>query len=79
MFLPKGTDITKNFIVHGVKVIGDYTYVLKIDIEGQTIIQQIKSDDTTILFCAKPDGMSIVNFWADPTASGLVYSYYHLT
>jgi len=66
MFNPKTTDITKNFIISGVKDIGDYTYVLQIDLAGQTIIKRIKTDNSEIKFAQRTEG-TIENFWLDPT------------
>ena len=57
------------FITHGVKISGGYTYVLKIDMVGQTIIQR------EILFTRKPASTTIADFWLDPTLHNYVYFY----
>ena len=66
MLNPKTVNVTKGFIVSGVKEIGDYTYVLQIDLSGQTIIKRVKSDNSEIKFVEKTEG-TIENFWTDPT------------
>ena len=45
-----------NFVCHGVKSnLGDFnTYVLLVDETGQTLIEQVSADQSTILFCAMP-------------------------
>ena len=63
------------FVDHGVKESGGYTYVLKIDLIGQTIIQRVKSDNTEILFAAKSSATTIASFWSDPTIHN--YTYFH--
>lgn len=63
------------FITHGVKISGGYTYVLKIDMVGQTIIQRVISDNTEILFTRKPASTTIADFWLDPTLHKYVYFY----
>ena len=66
MIKPTTVDVTKGFITSGVKEIGDYMYVLQIDLAGQTIIKRIKSDNSEIKFVEKTSG-SIDDFWSDPT------------
>lgn len=63
------------FISHGVKILGNYTYVLKIDLTGQTIIQRINSDQSEILFTKKTDETNISDFWIDPTVHSYKYFY----
>ena len=64
----------KNYITHGVKEIGDYTYVLLIDMAGVSLIKRVKSDNTEILFTKKESG-SIATFWSDPTIHSYNYFY----
>ena len=66
MNFPKTVDITKNFITSGVKEVGEYLYVLLIDLAGQTIIKRVKDDNTEIKFTEKTVG-TIEDFWSDPT------------
>lgn len=63
-----------NFVNHGIKEIGEYTYVLLIDMVGQTLIKRF-NDPTDIKFALKPDGTSIATFWADPIAHDYDYLY----
>ncbi len=63
---PKTVNVTKGFITSGVKEIGDYTYVLQIDLSGQAIIKRIKSDNSEIKFVEMTEG-TIDTFWTDPT------------
>ena len=66
MIAPKSVDVTKGFIVSGVKEQGSYLYVLLIDLSGQTLIKRVKTDNSEIKFAQKTSG-TINNFWADPT------------
>ena len=54
-----------NFVCHGTKDVGGYTYVLLIDLIGLTISQRIKDDDSEVLFAQKADAESISAFWTD--------------
>jgi len=76
MLKPKGVNLDKAFTVHGVKEAGGDTYVLLIDFAGLTIIKKIKSDNSEIFYAKKPDGVSIPDFWSDPTLHS--YTYIHL-
>ena len=64
-----------NFVGHGVKTAGNYSYFLLIDMTGQALIQRIKSDSSEILFYKKPVDTSIADFWADPSAYDDSYAY----
>lgn len=73
-----------NFVTHGIKRIDAFTYVLLIDEAGQTLIQRIASDNSTILFNLMPAPESeskdsiagaITQFWATPDAGPFVYLY----
>ncbi len=68
MIEPKTVDVTKGFITSGVKEIGSYTYVLLIDLSGQTLIKRVKTDQSEIKFVEKTTG-TIEDFWADPVTS----------
>ena len=57
----------KNFQSSGVKTVGDYTYVLLISLDGQVLIERVKSDNSEIKFAKKPSATSIETFWEDPT------------
>ena len=65
-----------NFVCHGTKDVGGYTYVLLIDLVGLTISQRIKDDDSEVLFAQKADTESISDFWANVTAK--TYKYFYL-
>ena len=65
-----------NFVCHGTKDVGGYTYVLLIDLIGLTISQRIKDDDSEVLFAQKADNESISDFWAGVT--GKTYKYFYL-
>lgn len=60
--------------LHGVKTVGDYEYWLLIDVDGNCVISQIKSDDSTFLFTKMPDASggfsarasAIDEFWTNP-------------
>lgn len=71
-----------NFICHGTKVISGFTYILLVDETGQTLIEQIASDNSTILFNQMPPvnsdqknviASSITEFWATPATGPFVY------
>lgn len=74
MIEPKTIDVTKGFITSGVKEIGNYIYILMIDLSGQTIIKRVKSDNTEIKFVERTEG-TIDAFWADPTVH--IYKWIH--
>ena len=76
MLNPKTVDVTKGFVTSGVKEIGEYIYILLIDLAGQTIIKRVKSDNSEIKF-RKKSGQSIEDFWATPDGSGIVYKWIH--
>ena len=69
------------FIPHGIKLIGSYKYVLLIDQKGQTIIERIASDSSTIMFTEMTTPVTpqtvadvITAFWAaDVTTYAYVY------
>ena len=82
MILSKYGNPLQNFVTHGAKTIWDYQYVLLIDETGQTLIEQIASDNSTILFnlMATPDtdqknliAQAITTFWATPDAGPFKY------
>jgi len=64
-----------NFQCHGVVTAGGYSYNLLIDLEGQVIIQRIKTDNTEILFAKKPAATTISSFWANRATH--TYHYIH--
>lgn len=75
-----------NFITHGVKTVsGDsHSYILLVDEQGQALIQQITSDQSTILFTEMTQPNSdqknviadaITAFWSGDVSS---YSYVYL-
>lgn len=39
------------FVIHGSKTVGDFVYYLLVDEQGQGLIQQVASDESTSLFC----------------------------
>ena len=63
-----------NFVCHGTKDVGGYTYVLLIDLTGLTISQRIKDDDSEVLFALKADAESITDFWTNVV--GKTYKYF---
>ncbi len=65
-----------NFVCHGTKDTGGYTYVLLIDLVGLTISQRIKNDDSEVLFALKAENESIADFWTGVT--GKTYKYFYL-
>ena len=67
-------DVTKNYTTSGIKEIGDYMYVLKIDLKGKAIIQRIKSDNTEIKFYKIPIH-ELDTRWANPDAQA--YAWIH--
>jgi len=71
----KFKDPTVNFVIHGVKTVGNYVYVLLVDMTGQALIRRIKNDNTEILFSKKPDQASISDFWTN--ADQHTYQYIH--
>jgi hypothetical protein len=76
MIESKYTDPLENFICHGTKTIGNYLYVLLIDETGQTLIQQVANDQSTILFVRKPNASNIESYWnADITTYSYTYLY----
>jgi len=62
----------KNFQASGIKISGSYEYVLLIDLEGQVLIERVKTDSTEIKFTKKKTG-TIDAFWADPTVHTYVW------
>ena len=72
---PASVDVTKGFITSGTKEVGDYLYVLLIDMIGQTLIKRVKSDNSEIRFTKMPDETVIETFWADPTLHTYVWIY----
>jgi len=75
MLNPKYVDSTKHYVVSGVKEIGDYIYILMINMSGQTLIKRVKSDNSEIKFVVRPKEETITNFWEDPTQHE--YKYIH--
>jgi hypothetical protein len=70
------------FTVHGEKTIGDYSYVLLVDETGQALIEQVASDNSTIMFKEMPNpdtdqksviASAITTFWATPDSGTFVY------
>jgi len=71
------------FIIHGIKSNGGYDYYLLIDASGRCYIEQVKDDDSTMLFAKMTEPTSadtfaeravlITNFWAAYT--GHTYQY----
>ena len=70
MLSSKYSNPIENFQASGIKEIGDYTYVLLIDLQGQVLIQRIRSDESGIKF-VKKGSQTIEAFWANPAS----YSY----
>ncbi|HED05271.1 MAG TPA: hypothetical protein ENI61_01145 [Ignavibacteria bacterium] len=62
------------FVDHGVKEIGNYIYILKIDLSGQAIIKRAQPDGQDISFTRHTTG-TLPDFWTDPTVH--VYDYIH--
>lgn len=62
------------FVDHGVKEIGNYFYILQIDLTGQTIIKRAQPNGQDIRFTKLTTG-TIPDFWADPTVH--TYNYIH--
>lgn len=77
MIEPKGVNLAKAFTISGVKEIGGYTYVLLVDFAGLTLIKRVTSDNSEIKFVKKSSGQSIDDFWANPDATGLNYTFIH--
>lgn len=71
------------FIVHGVKTVGSYDYILMVDEEGQTVIMRVAADQSTIKYCVMPKatgtfsemGTVIDAFWVSPDDVAKVYKY----
>jgi len=64
-----------DYLTHGIKVIGSYEYYLLVGPLGGCYIEQVKDDDSTILFVKMPDTAgetfedvadAITAFWAAP-------------
>lgn len=76
-----------NFVTHGVQSPSsdNHTYVLLVDETGQAVIQQISTDQKTIMFCEMPNpgsdqqnaiAAAISAFWmADVTTYTYVYMF----
>lgn len=72
MIEPKTGEVLKGFVTSGVKEIGNYTYVLLLDLAGQTLIKRVKTDQSEIKFVKRNVG-DIVTFWLDPTIHSYIY------
>jgi hypothetical protein len=87
MLKSKYANPLQNFVCHGVQnPSGDnHSYVLLVDESGQAVIQQISSDQKTIMFCEMTAPVSvqqnviaaaITAFWtADVTSYTYVYMF----
>lgn len=75
MLKTKYNNPLEGFVVHGVKEIGSYTYVLLVDMTGQTIIKRVATDNSTIMFALKEEGVTIPVFWAGATSHEYKYLY----
>ena len=74
-----------DFVIHGIKTVGDYDYYLLVDNDGGCFIQRIDSDDESTRFCkmATPaEGTSlsakavlIDTFWTSPASEDKNYTY----
>ncbi len=63
---PRSVNVTKNFVVSGVKYVGDYIYVLLIDSAQLCIIKRIKTDDSEIKFHLIEEVETIETLWENP-------------
>lgn len=72
----KYTNILLGYVFHGLKTVGDYQYVLLINMEGEVIIMQIKTDQSVAKYKAKPTATTIDNFWSAPDTH--TYDYIHM-
>lgn len=62
-----------NFVIHGMKEIDGYTYLLLIDKSGQTVGQRINADSSEGLFALKDDQETISEFWTDIADKDFTY------
>lgn len=54
MITSKYSDPLNNFVNHGVKTVSAFDYILLIDQTGQTLIERVASDGTSIMFAKMP-------------------------
>lgn len=69
-------DALSGFYAHEVDDAGTYTYILKINLAAQVLIQRVHNTTEEIRYYWKPTDASIATFWAGRT--GYVYNYIHL-
>lgn len=81
MLESKYTDPLEAFVVHGIKTVTSYDYVLLVDKSGKAVIKRIASDSSDIKFTAMHSSSivfdniatDIDSFWVSPESHTYKY------